>query len=208
MNTVIETVTVGSAPQGIAISTDGAFAYVANTSSQTVSKVDLGASPAAVIATIQVGTSPVGVAVTPDGTRVYVTNSGSNDVSVINTSSNTVIATTPVGPSPVGVAVTPDGTHVFVTNSGSKLTGLTQRASGITVVDGLTIGSPGAEKGRQSEKHCEDHIAVTHQPRLPSFCLRIILRTHRPVTPRMLLKFDDVEATVAPALRRGTPHSR
>ena len=120
MNTVIETVTVGSAPQGIAISTDGAFAYVANTSSQTVSKVDLGASPAAVIATIQVGTSPVGVVVTPDGTRVYVTNFGSNDVSVINTSSNTVIATTPVGPSPVGVAVTPDGTHVFVTNSGSN----------------------------------------------------------------------------------------
>ena len=69
------------------------FAYIANSSSQTVSVVNTTTNT--VVANIQVGTSPWGVSVNPDGSRIYVVNAGSNSVSAINTSNNAVIATIP-----------------------------------------------------------------------------------------------------------------
>src|SRR3989442_561934 len=82
-------VPVGSGPQGVAITPSGAFAYVANFSSNDVSVIDTGTTPPTVVATVPVGSSPMGVAITPDGGFAYVTNLTSNSVSVIAT------ATTP-----------------------------------------------------------------------------------------------------------------
>lgn len=105
---------VGREPNGVAVSPDGKFVYVANTVDGTVSvlEVDLTQQPVAkVAATLTVGTEPYGVAITPNGKKVYVTNSRSNSISVIDTSSNTVVKTiTNVGPSvgaePRGMAIT------------------------------------------------------------------------------------------------------
>jgi YVTN family beta-propeller protein len=57
-----------------------AFAYVANSGSNTVSVVDMSTTPPTVVATVPVGTSPFGLALSPDGRRVYVANSASNTV--------------------------------------------------------------------------------------------------------------------------------
>jgi YVTN family beta-propeller protein len=92
------------------------FAYVANSSDNTVSVIDTGTNT--VVATVPIGTFPIGVAVAPDGKHAYVTNFLSNNVSVIDTASNTVVAMVPVGPAPSsGVAITLAGKHVYVANS-------------------------------------------------------------------------------------------
>lgn len=114
---MINTILVGTRPFAVAFSPDGTRAYVANSSSDTVSVIDTTSNT--VTATIAVGDAPIALAVTPDGTRVYVANQRSHNVSVINTADNTVITTVAVGFFPSGVAITPNGASVYVTNQGS-----------------------------------------------------------------------------------------
>ncbi|MGC2225328.1 MAG: YncE family protein [Methylocella sp.] len=89
---VVATVPVATfpnAPFGVAVTPDGAHAYVANYGFPgTVSVIDTATNT--VGATITVGSCTRGVAVTSDGKRVYVANEGDSTVSVIDT------ATTPV----------------------------------------------------------------------------------------------------------------
>jgi YVTN family beta-propeller protein len=119
-NTVIKRVEVGQAPIGVAITPDGAFAYVANlfgvdlVEPHDVSVIDTATNT--VIATVEVGDLPSGVAITPDGRFAYVTNSGSDNVSVIDTATNTVTATVPLGGTARGIAITPDGAFAYVSS--------------------------------------------------------------------------------------------
>ncbi|MEB9625146.1 beta-propeller fold lactonase family protein, partial [Bacillus cereus] len=113
-NSVVATVSVGTNPRSVAITPDGDFAYVTNSSSNNVSVINTGSN--SVVATIPVGNAPTDVAITPDGDFAYVTNFNSNNVSVINTGSNSVVATIPVGNTPTAVAITPDGDFAYVTN--------------------------------------------------------------------------------------------
>jgi YVTN family beta-propeller protein len=114
-------------PQGVAITPDGARAYVTNVHPGTVSVIDTATNT--VTATITVGDVPRGVAITPDGARAYVTNEHSDTVSVIDTATNTVTATITVGDFPFGVAITPDGARAYVTNTAS---------SNVSVIDTAT----------------------------------------------------------------------
>jgi len=139
---------VGTTPEGVAVTPDGAFVYVANQGSDNVSvidtstniEVDVDGDPNNGITRIPVGDVPLGTAVTPDGAFVYVANVNSDNVSVIDTSTNTVTDTVAVGDAPVafgkfiGPAATPAcvGTGSFtikgkVTNS---IAGATMTLSG------------------------------------------------------------------------------
>lgn len=89
------TIGVGNYPAGVAISPDGATAYIANNLSKSVSVVSTATNT--VTATITVGTYPIGIKVSPDGSTVYVSNRGSNTVSVISTATNAVTNTIAVG---------------------------------------------------------------------------------------------------------------
>ena len=89
----------------MAITPDGAFAYVTNSSSNSVSVIDTATETE--IATVPVGSSSPGVAITPDGTKAYVTNNSTNNVSVIDTATNTVSTTISVGDAPYGIAICP-----------------------------------------------------------------------------------------------------
>ena len=117
-DTVVTTTTVGTDPYGVAINPAGTFAYVANYSSNTVSKINL--TTDTVAATIPVGTGPHGLAINPAGTFAYVANYSSNTVSKINLATDTVAATIPVGTNPRGLAINPAGTFAYVTNIGSE----------------------------------------------------------------------------------------
>ena len=57
---------------GVAITPDGAYAYVTNYTTYTVSVISTATNT--VTATVTVGSDPYGVAVTPNGAYVYVTN--------------------------------------------------------------------------------------------------------------------------------------
>jgi YVTN family beta-propeller protein/probable HAF family extracellular repeat protein len=102
-NTVTQTVAVGTLPTDIAITPDGAYAYVANEGSNNVSVIDTSSNT--VIATVPVGNQPDSIAITPDGALAYVANLADSTVSVIQTSTNSVVATIPV-PSPFGILIT------------------------------------------------------------------------------------------------------
>jgi len=85
--TVTATVTVGSAPDSVAVTPNGTYAYVTNEGGNSVSVISTASNT--VTTTITVGARPYGVAVTPNGAYVYVTNYGGNSVSVISTASKT-----------------------------------------------------------------------------------------------------------------------
>jgi uncharacterized protein (TIGR03437 family) len=125
-NKVTATIMVGSQPQGIAITPDGAFAYVANCGGD-VFVIDTATNKVAT--KFVAGACPTGVAITPDGTRAYVTLDNANSVAVIDTSSNTVMTKIAVGAGPGGIAITPDGTRVYVTNVGMAA------GSSVSVID-------------------------------------------------------------------------
>ena len=97
-NSVVATVPVGSFPNGVAVTPDGAFVYVANRNSNNVSVIATASN--SLVATVSVGVFPYGVAVTPDGAFVYVANLISSNVSVIATASNAVVAAVGAGGAP------------------------------------------------------------------------------------------------------------
>ena len=135
---VVATVTVGTSPDGVAVSPDGSRVYVASSGRGTVSVIDTATDTVA--GTVNVGTFPVGVAVSPDGSRVYVANLGSGTVSVIDTATDTVAGTVNVGTSPVGVAVSPDGSRVYVANENSDTVSVIDTATD-TVAGTVNVGT-------------------------------------------------------------------
>jgi YVTN family beta-propeller protein len=114
---VTPSITVGSHPFGVAVTPDGAFAYVTNGAPGTENSVSvINTSTNAVTKTISVGNNPTGVAVNLGGSFAYVTNAGDGTVSVINTTTNAVTNTLSAGSAPYFVAFTPDGSRAYVTN--------------------------------------------------------------------------------------------
>jgi YVTN family beta-propeller protein len=93
-NTVTTTLTVGSYPEGVAVTPNGAYVYVTNSGSGTVSVISSDTN--AVTATLTIGNQPEGVAVTPNSAYAYATNYGDNTVSVLNLAT-TVSAAIPTG---------------------------------------------------------------------------------------------------------------
>lgn len=121
-------------PQSVAIAPDESIALVTNSSridpadptrttpDDTVSVIDLKASPPAVIQTLHAGRGATGVSINRRGTLALVANRGDGTVSVFTISGKTVAAAGRVdlgdpacGP---GLPVfTPDGTRAFVTRN-------------------------------------------------------------------------------------------
>lgn len=111
-NTIAATIPVGTNPDGVAITPDGAFVYVADGLAGAVSVIATATNT--VVATVAVGGMPFHVAVAPDGGHVYVASQVSNVVSVIETAGNSVVASIPVPSAPTGLAITPDGARIYV----------------------------------------------------------------------------------------------
>ena len=118
-NVVTTTITVGTSPHGVAITPDGATAYVTNTTTGSVSAIATATNTATTV--LNGYPNPSAVAVAPNGSFVYVTSSSNNSVVELAVATNAVIAPlVTVGTGPDGVAVTPDSSLVYVTNEGSN----------------------------------------------------------------------------------------
>ena len=128
---------MGTGPLRVAITPDGAFAYVTEILSKA--SVIATATNTVVATVVGLGIQPTfGVAITPDGAFVYVTDT-SGTVAVIDVATNTVVATVPVGINPTEVAITPDGTSAYVTNPGSGTVSVIDVATN-TVVATVPVG--------------------------------------------------------------------
>jgi YVTN family beta-propeller protein len=110
--TAVATLSVGDAPQAVAVNPDSDFVYVANGESASVSVID-GAS-ATVVDTVPVGAGPLSVAVDPKADRVYVVNAAESTVSVVEGAAARVVATIPVDGMPWAVAVNPQTNRIYV----------------------------------------------------------------------------------------------
>ena len=140
-NTVTATITGLIVPYGIAISPNGANAYVANSGGASVSVISTAANK--VTNTITGISSPFGVAVAPNGAYAYVTNYGGNTVSVINTVTNTMTSTVTVGSSPTGVALTLNGAYAYITNNGASSVSVISTGTPVVNVSPSSYTMPG-----------------------------------------------------------------
>jgi hypothetical protein len=119
--------TVGTNPIGVAF--DGANIWVANQSSNNVTK--LRANDGSVLGTYSVGTWPNGIAF--DGANIWVTNSSSNNVTKLRASDGSVLGTYSVGTNPCGIAF--DGVNIWVANQN------TNNLTKLRANDGYVLGT-------------------------------------------------------------------
>jgi YVTN family beta-propeller protein len=131
---------VGGNPTSLAISPDGATAYVTVPSLNAVVPVRLDTGTP--LAPIPVGKGPRAIAFTPNGYVAFVVNAGSNSVTPIyEGKAMTEIA---VGPNPQEIAITPDGTMAYVANGDETITPIIITANGANVLapaPPITIGA-------------------------------------------------------------------
>jgi len=115
-NDVVARISLAGGVGGMALSPDGARAYVANNANVSV----VSTSSTMVTGTIRTFRSPVGIAITQDGRLAYVSNSDGyarGSVSIIDLSTNRVVGSPiPVGVFPAGLVISPDQKFVYVAN--------------------------------------------------------------------------------------------
>ena len=114
---VIENISVGANPQGIAYDSGKGEVFVGNENSNNLTVISDATNT--VVATIPVGSGPVGVAYDSGKGEVFVTNQNSNNVSVISDSTNRVVTNISVGSSPDAVVFDAAMGEIFVANAGS-----------------------------------------------------------------------------------------
>jgi len=138
---VVATVPVGSGPLGVAVSPDGAFAYVSNFTSNTLSVLDMDSRT--VVSTITGVSSPQGLAFTPDGSHAYVTVT--NGFARIATATHSVVQTISGGncTTPVQIVANPAGGAMYAA-CGDNDRGVSIDTTSQGVNDGLVNNPPEA----------------------------------------------------------------
>jgi YVTN family beta-propeller protein len=108
---VVATIPVVAGPHGMAIGTDGRFAYVSGEAAGAVSVIDTQTD--SVAATVEVGATPHGLAMQPDGALLLVGVYGDDRVAFVDTASRKVVAGVAVA-KPHTIAIRPDGRVAYV----------------------------------------------------------------------------------------------
>lgn len=113
VNRLIQAFALPAAPNGLALSPDGARLYVAAGGADGQVYV-LDAAAGAVLQTCAAGHTPLSPVASPDGNTLYVCNRFNDDVSVISLTNGATLARVAVGRQPHAAALTPDGATLFV----------------------------------------------------------------------------------------------
>ncbi len=118
---VVDTITVGDRPLGVAASPDGTRIYVANFGDGTLAVVSAGYNR--VVDTLVIGGAPNGVVVTPDGDLAVVTDTAGDAAAIVTTSTRDVTTGIPAGAQPSAVALGLTGRMAFIADfSGQTVT--------------------------------------------------------------------------------------
>jgi DNA-binding beta-propeller fold protein YncE len=96
----------GKAPHMVALSRDGAWAFVSNASTGDVAAVHLETGNVTLIPS---GARPQGGTLSRDGALYYVTNADGKSIAIIDTAKRVRIGTIAAGPGVARIALTPDG---------------------------------------------------------------------------------------------------
>ena len=117
---VIDTITVGDSPRGMALSENGNYLYVANYFSNTISVIDTISSRLVDTIALNIGIGPTELIIPSKTYTLYVTAKDSNAVIVIDILTKNIIKKIDVGQGPIGLASDPNGQYVYVANSYSN----------------------------------------------------------------------------------------
>lgn len=99
----------------LALSPDGARAYVSNLRDSSFSVIDIATRE--LLRVVEAGEGSEGIAVTPDGSEIWVANRAENSVFVFDSSDFTRKAEIVTGEVPIRVAISPDGRHAVTSNA-------------------------------------------------------------------------------------------
>jgi DNA-binding beta-propeller fold protein YncE len=143
--------TTGYGPTGIAITPNGSYLYVVNSTDSEANGLCAysigsdGALSALSTASYTTGLNPWGIAISPNGSYLYVTNQGSSGASGLSAYSiGSGGALSPItlssagsttGSGPAAIAISPNGSYLYVTNLSS---------TGANGLCAYSIGSGGA----------------------------------------------------------------
>ena len=111
-NTVVDSLTVGSAPNGVAFSPGGRTVYISSRDAGTVTAFNT--STLQQVAVYLVGGAPQRLAVSPSGSTLYAANEV-HGLDVVNLSTGTVTEAAGLSTG-YGLGQTPDGTQLWVTS--------------------------------------------------------------------------------------------
>jgi YVTN family beta-propeller protein len=122
----VRAVRVGSEPNRMVLSADGAKLYVANGDSDDIDEIDT--TTERVVRRLSLlrsgdtmhGAGPDGLALSPDGGTLYVSLGNENAVAVVSLAAGTVLGRIPTGWFPSDIAVSADGARLFVVNTKSQ----------------------------------------------------------------------------------------
>jgi len=140
--TLLQTIPTGIGPQGLALSPDGQFLYIAQSLDDTV--LVLSTSDFSVQKSIPTAGVPTDIAVSPDGQLLYVVCRDS--INIIRTADDTIVDSISAVREPAGLALTPNGQRLFVTSiAQGTLTAINTRdLTPSTVIDlGSAVGPSG-----------------------------------------------------------------
>lgn len=119
---LVETITVGRQPSGLAINAQGTMALVANRAGKSVSVLSIDGTTVKQVAEVPMGEEVVAVAIAPDGKRAFVAKNTSAKVAVLAIDGMTVTTDkaqdVPVGTGVYNVEATPDGKYVVTVDEG------------------------------------------------------------------------------------------
>jgi DNA-binding beta-propeller fold protein YncE len=118
-----DTVTVGSQPSGLAISSKGDLALIANRAGKSVSVVSIANGVVKSLGDIPMEQEAAAVAITPDGKRAFVGLNLANKVGVLTIDGQKVTydksMDIPAAFNPYNIDITPDGKYAIVSNNGA-----------------------------------------------------------------------------------------
>jgi YVTN family beta-propeller protein len=131
----------GPSPASVALSPDGAVAFVTNDGSNEVVRIDLASG--AVTAKGSVGAWPKGVAVRPDGKIVYVASHDADEIYALDASTLKLVLRSDAGARPQAVLFSRRGDVAFVPDEGfATVSVIDAQTHAMKHTIGLTLPTP------------------------------------------------------------------
>ena len=159
---LIDTVTVGKQPSGLAISRDGKLVLIANRAGKSVSVLSIEGTAVKHLADIDLGQEAAAIAIAPDGKRAFVALNLASKIGVLEIAGQTVTYDKStdmiVGANPYNIDIAPNGKFAIVGSTGAgrdnadplttiAITGPHPHVTGVTTVgtgpEGMAISPNG-----------------------------------------------------------------
>jgi DNA-binding beta-propeller fold protein YncE len=150
--TLIETVTVGKQPSGLAINRAGTLALVANRADNSISVLTISGKSVKLVDTVAMGEQVASVAISPDGKHALATKFPGHKIAVLDIDGTKVTYNKydmNVGLWPYNVAITPDGKLALTADNGNSgasdgqidtVSVIDMEATPVRVVDKVVVG--------------------------------------------------------------------